>query len=284
MIRTIATCLAVMGVAFVAVAQDEAVAPDKADKERAVRILTGKEQRAQPPVAIYNDQAATDYCYSMRKVSDEEYDKMMELCLARLAENEFLEDALSHLSDEERGSLDRKTVQEVTMSASREKQRYGIMRKYCDDVRRMDAEAKARTMPKGRITAVEYHEFGSARPVTVDMSLVRKTKGKPVLTVGNPRSADCRKVKVPATIFDEIRRIVEEYKVFALRERNYKPGPFPTTEMLLGGPPSWTMSIKFSGGKTITVAGDAVQVDYGCEKIAGVLDEAFRNTSSKYPL
>jgi hypothetical protein len=204
-----------------------------------------KEQQAEIPAFLSDDQKARDYCNTVLSRSDEAY--AQDTAIA----NNILRDAQWIHSN--------MVLQEVHT-------RYAILTTYCNKQLQQRRESLQRTMPKGQLLSFSYREYGSSRPITVEYALLRDADtGRWKL---NGREVD-------ETVVIQIRTLVEQHKTYQCMNRYEEAPSFPQAPLLTGGLPSWEFICKFEGG-TVVTGSECMPVPESCSAVVSYLRNLFK--------
>ena len=195
-----------------------------------------KEQQAEIPAFLSDDQKARDYCNTVLSRSDEAYAQDTAIVNNILCDTQWIHSNMV-----------------IT--------RYAILTTYCNKQLQQRREALQRTMPKGQLLSLSYREYGSSRPTTVEYALLRDADtGRWKL---NGREVD-------ETVATQIRTLVEQHKTYQCLDRYEEAPSFPQAPLLMGGLPSWEFICKFEGG-TVVTGSECMPVPESCSAIVSYL-------------
>ena len=126
------------------------------------------------------------------------------------------------------------------------------MLRYCDNYWEMRHEADNREMPSGQLLFLEYEEHGSSRPEPVYAKIEPDSTGQMMVTVENverPWTGEVLTAPASEELLAQIRSMIVEKKLYKMVRHSSLPAGFRNYPLPTGGPPSWSFSVQFEGGR-----------------------------------
>lgn len=263
----------------------------KPDVDRLIQLA--EDSLKLPPTIIADDQAAYDYCNGMAWRSEEKYAKDTAAVNAWYREMQWINQHQYVIPLKDRKFFPGYNQEKLDILFSLAEQkvaetssRYALLRRYCDGVSEQQREARARTMPEGRVLYFDYEESGGSRPVDVFYRLYRDSLSGRVVLYGHDfetRSYEPLKINLDESVMDSVRLLIEKHQIYKELRSYTLPPSFPKAPLPCGGPPDWSFRCGLGGG-SVQTRGNGVDVPDGCIEIKHYLSSKLQAWEKKQNL